>query len=162
MHKTHWLFLMILLTLALRELRGMSTHNQFDIAAEAWAKFDPALRRALSSTHADPTIMLPVIIVLTASTEPQAMRQEGPRSREARTQLAAERQAEFERESAPLIRELERLGAQDIQRFWINRTVSVRLPLPALQAVGQRAEVQQIMLIVPQKVLATPTGPKGE
>jgi hypothetical protein len=130
----------------------MSEHNRSGNAPAAWAKFDPRLRQAIVSLQADPTIELPVMIVLAAPAELPAAR-EGPPGREDRAKLATEQEAAFERETDDLVQELEQLGARDLRLFWINQTVSARLTLPALEAAGKREEVKQIVLAVRQKAL---------
>jgi hypothetical protein len=61
--------------------------------------------------------------------------------------LIAERAAAFARETADLIETLAALGAREVQTFWINRTISARLNVHALDVIGRRADVEQIMLV---------------
>lgn len=152
MQKRNWL-LLITLVLSLGVNSCMSEHNRFGIDPIAWGKFDPNLRRAIVSLQADPTVDLPVMIALTVSTEPPAAAPERRPSREERARLAAERQTAFERKVADLVQELEPNGVDNIQLFWINQTVSGRMALPALEAVGRRQEVRQIVLSVRQIAL---------
>jgi len=116
-----------------------------------WAKFEPGLQRAVASLHGDSTIVLPVVFALAESAAPPAATG-GAVGREARQQQAQERQAAFAAETEPLVREMEQMGAQEIQIFWLNRTLSARLTLPAIQALGRRDAVKQIVLAVRQKV----------
>lgn len=152
MPKRNWLLLTTFI-FSIGVNRCMREHNRFNIDPTAWAKFDPNLRRALASLQADPTVDLPVMIALSVPTESMGG-SEGASSREVLRQQAQERQAGFERSAANLVQELEQRGAHNIQLFWINQTVSGRMALPALEAVGRRQEVRQIVLAVRQKVIA--------
>lgn len=134
----------------------MEGHNRFSIDPEVWAKFDSGLRRAIANTHISPTVELTVMIVLVGPTEISAAVTEGVPGQQERARLVAERQAAFEHEVADLVRELEQFGARDVRLFWINHTLSARLGLQALQAVGRRDEVKKIVLVVRQKVIAMP------
>jgi hypothetical protein len=131
----------------------MSEQNHFGISATAWMKFDLGLQRASNSIHADQRVELPVMIALATPAGPSATTREGPLGPEERARMAAEQQAAFEREAADLVQELTQLGARDLRLFWINRTVSGRLTLPALEAAGRRQEVKQIVLAVRQNAL---------
>jgi len=131
----------------------MRGNNRFGIDPTAWAKFDPNLRQAIISLQADPTVELPVMIVLAGPVDLPAAAPEKRPGREARARLVAERRSAFERDVADLVQELGQFDARNLRRFWINWTVSARLTLPALEAAGRREEVKQIVLVVRQKAL---------
>jgi hypothetical protein len=102
------------------------------------------------------------MIALATPTESSATTQEESLGREERARLTAEHQATFEREAADLVQELTQLGARDLRLFWINRTVSGRLTLPALEAAGRREEVKQLVLVVRRKALLENGRLKGD
>jgi hypothetical protein len=130
------------------------------VAPEVWTRLDPALRQALGSLSFDPSVALPVTIVLAGQAE-QA-EQAGPRapagatrpSREERARLALEREAAFAREVAGLVRELAAHGATEIQPSWLARTVGARVTLPGIEAAARRPETRQILLAVRRPVTA--------
>ena len=132
----------------------MEIKKRIDVDPVAWSKFDQNLKRAVESVQGDPTIEWPVAITLVPTTGTATVIQGTP-DRAGRIRMAEERQAAFEAEVAGLVDILELQGAREIQTFWINRSVSARAKLPALEAAGKREEVNQIVLTVRQKVIAT-------
>jgi hypothetical protein len=133
-----------------RMIRVRNSDN-FNIDPEAWSKFDPQLRRAIAESRADPEREWPVMIVLVGRQGPPPA--EPPQGRRQGADLARERHAEFEEEAAELIRLLRDWNARPPQVFWIGRSLGSSLRLSALEAVGRRPEVRQILLVYRAKVL---------
>jgi|GEM_PF-7002233 len=123
----------------------MEWSKEYGVNREAWEKFDGFLRQAVVDARGSQTWDAPVMIVLAGEREPQPA-PEIPRGRD-RAQRIAERASGFERETTDLIETLAALGARDVETFWINRTISARLNLRALDVIGRREEVKQIMLV---------------
>lgn len=132
----------------------MSEMNRFGIDPQVWAKFDANLKKKISDIKADPNFEVPVIMVLTGLTEPydESM---GSLSREERKQRAKDLKCTFERDNTELVQVLKQQGAHHIQLHWINRTMSAKLTCPALEIVGRRKEVNQVILVVRHKVIVT-------
>jgi hypothetical protein len=127
------------------------------VAPEVWAKLDPALRQALRSLNADPSVALPVVISLVGQPDTSRSRASPDLPRptpQERSRAAQEREAAFAAELADLISELHGYGATDVQPFSLNRTVGARVTLPGLEAVARRPETKQILLAVRRPVTA--------
>jgi hypothetical protein len=124
------------------------------VAPEVWAKLDPALRQALQSLSFDPSVALPVVIVLAEPSGAGATLEAPQSTRDERARLAREREAAFTVEVADLVRELAAQNATDIQPLWLNRTVAARVALPGMEAAAQRPDVRQILLAVRRPVTA--------
>ena len=54
----------------------------------------------------------------------------------------------FGGETDSLVQQLVQQGARDVQAYWINSTVSAHVPVGALNAIGSRSDVKQILLLV--------------
>ncbi len=130
------------------------------VAPEIWAKLDPALRQALQSLSFDPSVALPVVIVLVEPSGAGATREapqptEAPQTtRDERARLAREREAAFAAEVADLVRELAAHNATEIQPLWLNRTVGARVTLQGIEVAARRPDVRQILLAVRRPVTA--------
>ena len=122
-----------------------------------WAKADPGLRAALNSLHGDPSVELPVMIVLvpaggTAEATAGSAILAGMSDEERSAKVRAE-QERFEREAGPVVTALSASDARDVQLFWINRTLATRAKLPALAAVARLDQVRELILDVRQRVI---------
>lgn len=123
-----------------------------------WAKADPGLRAALNSLHGDPSVELPVMIVLVSpgggSSEATADSGTvaGMSDEERRAKVRAEQEG-FEREAGPVVAALSASGARDVQLFWLNRTIAARAKLPALAAVARLDQVGELVLDARQRVV---------
>ena len=122
------------------------------------AKADPGLRAALNSLHGDPSVELPVMIVLvppgggTAEATAGSAILAGMSDEERSAKVRAE-QERFEREAGPVVTALSASDARDVQLFWINRTLATRAKLPALAAVARLDQVRELILDVRQRVV---------
>lgn len=125
--------------------------NAFGVAPAAWAKFDAPLRRAVETDGTEAE--WPVMVVLTGAAEAAPPGEQGRPDKGARRAWAAEQKAAFEREAAGVVLVLERAGAYAIERHWLNRSVSARAPLAALEAAGARDDVNGVVLAATQRVI---------
>ena len=123
----------------------MQWKEQYGISRETFEKCDSFLQQTIAEASGNMSRELPVMIVVEAGKSPEP----GTKSVEKkdRAKLAAEQTAAFENEIADLLKVLTGRGAKDIEKFWINRTISALIPLGALDAIGQRPDVKQIMLL---------------
>jgi hypothetical protein len=115
--------------------------KRFGIDDAAWAKLDKGLRREVERLRGDPSRALPVMVSL------------HPRQAVAEGESIGRKEARFLDESRSLMEQLEQLGTTDVQGYWINSTVSARVPIGALNAIGSRADVKQILLLVKQRAV---------
>jgi len=128
--------------------------EDYGISSGAWEKFDDSLRREVVDVGGNPDRELRVMILLTDDHEP-TQAATGTRIRgEERAMFVADQGDSFERRIDGLLRELEALKARDIKTFWLNRTISAMLPVRALDEIGRRADVKQMILVRKQKVMA--------
>ena len=123
----------------------MQWNEQLGISRETFEKSDSFLRQTIAEAKGDMSRELPVMIVVESGRSPEPGRNSA--EKKDRAKLATEQAAAFENEIADLLKLLTGLGAKDIQRFWINRTISALIPLGALDAIGRRPDVKQIMLL---------------
>jgi hypothetical protein len=110
--------------------------ERFGIGDEAWAKLDRGLRREVERVRGDAAAELDLMVSLC------------PPEAKAEAESIEQKEARFRDESANLMRELEERGAHEVQGYWINSTVSARIPIGALDAIGRRSDVKQILLLV--------------
>lgn len=120
-------------------------NEQYGISRETFEKSDSFLRQTIAEAKGNMSRELPVMIVVESgkSQEPSTKSAE----KQDRAKLAAAQAAAFESEIADLLKLLTDRGARDIQKFWINRTISALIPLGALDEIGRRPDVRQIMLL---------------
>ena len=121
---------------------------------QTWEKFDDFLRRAIAEAKGDATREFPVIIVLREQNQPAGAQSEHRLKGEERAKFVEEQSAKFKQTSDEVVRMLTELQARDVKTFWINQTVSANLTLRALDGIGQRNDVKQIMLVRKQKIMA--------
>jgi len=123
----------------------MKWNEQLGISRETFERSDSSLRQAIAEAKGDRSRELAVMIVVESGKSPESSRKSA--ETKDRAKLAAEQAAAFERETADLLQLLTAVGGRDIQTFWINRTISALVPLGALDAIGQRQDVKQILLL---------------
>ena len=125
--------------LALQPLETQSIRgglNRFGIGDEAWAKLDSGLRKEVERLRGDVAAELHLMLSL------------DQRQVETERDTIEQKEARFRQEAASLMQDIERHGGRDIQGYWINSTVSARLPIGALNTIGSRSDVKQILLLV--------------
>jgi hypothetical protein len=92
--------------------------SRFGMGDEAWAKLDRGLQREIERLRGDAAAEVQVMVSLLG------------------------------RETEGLVRHLAQQGARDVQAYWINSTVSAHVPIGALNEIGSRGDVKQILLLV--------------
>jgi len=110
--------------------------ERFGIGDEAWAKLDSGLRREVERLRGDVTAELHVMVSLY------------PLQAQAGVESTERKEARFQDESENLVHQLEEHGAREVQGYWINSTVSARIPIDLLGPIGKRSDVKQILLLV--------------
>jgi hypothetical protein len=114
------------------------------IGQEVWAKFDPLLQREIHAAHGDPTVELPVMMTVATDTPRTGT---GPLAGKAdREAIVAELRAAFTCEAGPIVDTLVEAGAQDVQIFWINRSIKARTSLSSLNTVASLPTVGHVVL----------------
>jgi len=101
---------------------------------EVLAKLDHALRRKLQRLGANATAEAAVMISLHPSQPP------------APDEPIARKEERFREESRRVMQVLQRHQAREVQGFWINSTISARVPIAALSELGKQIEVKHIHL----------------
>jgi len=109
-------------------------------------KADLPLQRALTSPDFDLSVALPVLLVVAARPLAPGITETSDRGRSAA--------ASFEDSVRPLLEDLRRLGASDLQVDWISWSVALRGHLSVLEAAADRADVHQIVLDTPRNAMA--------
>ena len=107
---------------------------------KAWSKFDAGLRKENDRLRRDPNAEVPVMISLEAEVMTSG-------------ESIEVKEARFRERASGLIEELKKYGAQDIQEYWINSTLSARVKIGTLDAIGSRSDVKQILLLVRHKAV---------
>lgn len=115
--------------------------KRFNVGDEAWAKLDSGLRREVERLRGEAAAELHLMVSL----HPGQVKAEG--------ESVERKEARFRDESGSLMRQLEQYGARDVQGYWINSTVSARIPIGALDAIGGRSDVKQILLLVRRRAV---------
>jgi hypothetical protein len=110
--------------------------KRFGIGDEAWAKLDRGLRREIERLRGEAAAELHLMVSL----HPRQVKGEG--------ESIEQKEARFRDESGTLMQQLEQHGARDVQGYWINSTVSARISIGALNVIGSRSDVKQILLLV--------------
>jgi hypothetical protein len=104
----------------------------------AWRKLHPAIQREVDAHAADPRWATPVLVVLRGG------RREG---------TPQEREEELAAASSGLESDLERGGARQVKRYWINWSVGATAGWEALRLAAERDEVQEIVPDSRQKAI---------
>jgi hypothetical protein len=130
-------------------IASMEKPNRPALSEFLQAKADPALRQALRSLNFDPSVALPVVVVLH---QPPPAAQPAPSGPEEPGWVAFRNT--FEREVQPVVDLLRAAGATDIKPNWISHSVAARAPLPAIEGAARRSDTTQIVLDVRRSVLA--------
>jgi hypothetical protein len=111
------------------------------------AKADPALREELSRRNAAEDREL---LVLFALTIPPMVEQPASGTQADRADAWSRR---FDEAATAFVRALERAGARRIERYWINSSVSAFVRRPALDALAERDDVKQVILVVERNIM---------
>jgi hypothetical protein len=115
--------------------------KRYGIGDEAWAKLDSGLRREVERLSGEAAAELHLMVSL----HPRQVKAEG--------ESIEQKEVRFRNESGGLRQQLEQHGARDVQGYWINSTVSARVPMGALNMIGGRSDVKQILLLVQHKAV---------
>ena len=138
----------------------MNKNTHWGISPIVWAKLDRNLQREISRHHGDPSIEFPIIILVKITNDTTDSFEDLTNSL-TRKNLSQKKQAFFKQKTKDLVQNLKQLGVIDIKMLWINNSLSARVKIPALNKIGIREDIKEIILSVRHKVIVTKKSNKG-